>query len=1031
MNIFVIGPYCSGTSSAAKLVHSCGFYIGEPHELLPATSEDLLETLEARWLTDFNDDLLLLFGTNWHSAVHLDVDTLPALLREQLYQRAATWAGRMAQHGHWVCIDPRLCLTARFWLQVLPEALVVLCLRHPRDVVAAALQRRPCPFAHPEAALAAWRRSFLGAVLDTASTRRFVLDYSRLMADPGGEAERLIAFCRTHIPGYIPPADVQEQMARHLMPYWQHQMAERLPDISCAPHDVEGYEAFLAGDQDRLHRALQAFPASSLAFDLDRVVQFHRREIATRDQLIAPLHAQSTALDSLRATHLTDKDLHIATLEKSLATLESQIVDKERHICSLKARLTVLEAQLADNEQLTAGHLADKERHITHLEAQHHQLTLLQQLTEWEVRSLKRSWSYRVGRVLVCPGSLLKMVYRRLKRMHMIPSASPAGGVSAGERVDSPAELMAKYQRLTIRPLFSILIPVYNTPAPWLREALESVCNQVYQEWELCLADDGSTRQETLDVLEEFRMRDPKRIKCARLPGNSGIAVASNTAARLATGTFLALLDHDDVLTPHALLEMALRLEQTPEADLLYSDEDKLTMAGEFVQPFYKPDFSPELLLAQNYLCHFSAIRTSVFWDVGGFQEGIDGSQDFDLFLRVTEVARSVEHIPKILYHWRIVPGSTAADISAKGGPWHESSRQALRAAIARRHWQAEVMDGLLPDTYRVKFAVAPTEQVTIIIPTKDKVDFLQVCIESIRKHTTHPSYEILVISNNSEQEETYAYLERAMRAKILRFLRYDLPFNYAAINNFAVRHCDSPYLLFLNNDTQVTNAEWLTSMLEFAQHKTIGAVGAKLLYRDGTIQHAGVVLGIGGVAGHSHRYMAEHRPGYFGQLNIIRNYSAVTAAYLLTRREIFEAVGGFNEDLAVAFNDVDFCLEVCKAGYRIVYTPYARLYHYESASRGSDTTLENAGRFRAEIAYMLAKWGPWLQHDPYYNPNLTLCREDFSLKTPADVAQMEAFLRAFPSPGQSSSQKPSMPTMPRPLHVLTESTKAVTAQVP
>ena len=613
----------------------------------------------------------------------------------------------------------------------------------------------------------------------------------------------------------------------------------------------------------------------------------------------------------------------------------------------------------------------------------------------------------------------------------MIPSASPAGGVSAGERVDSPAELMAKYQRLTIRPLFSILIPVYNTPAPWLREALESVYNQVYQEWELCLADDGSTRQETLEVLEEFRMRDPKRIKYERLPGNSGIAVASNTAASLATGAFLALLDHDDVLTPNALLEMALRLEQTPEADLLYSDEDKLTMAGEFVQPFYKPDFSPELLLTHNYLCHFSAIRTSVFWDVGGFHEGVDGSQDFDLFLRVTEVARSVEHIPQILYHWRMVPGSTAADISAKGGPWHESSRQALRAAIARRHWQAEVMDGLLPDTYRVKFAVAPTEQVTIIIPTKDKVDFLHVCIESIRKHTTHPSYEILVISNNSEHAETYAYLESAMRDKILRFLRYDVPFNYAAINNFAVRHCDSPYLLFLNNDTQVTNAEWLTSMLEFAQHKAIGAVGAKLLYRDGTIQHAGVVLGIGGVAGHSHRYMAEHRPGYFGQLNVIRNYSAVTAACLVTRREVFEAVGGFNEDLAVAFNDVDFCLEVGKAGYRIVYTPYARLFHYESASRGSDTTLENAGRFRAEIAYMLAKWGLWLQHDPYYNPNLTLCREDFSLKTPADVAQMEAFLRAFPSPGQSSSQKPSMPTMPRPLHVLTESSRAVTAHEP
>jgi GT2 family glycosyltransferase len=578
---------------------------------------------------------------------------------------------------------------------------------------------------------------------------------------------------------------------------------------------------------------------------------------------------------------------------------------------------------------------------------------------------------------------------------------------------EAEAALTAKYERLSTRPLFSILIPVYNTPAPVLRETLASVCNQVYQEWELCLADDGSTRQETLDVLEEFRAREPDRLKCERLPGNSGIAVASNAAARLASGTFLALLDHDDLLTPDALLEMARRLEQVPEADLLYSDEDKLTMDGELVQPFYKPDFAPELLLTHNYLCHFSVIRTTVFWDVGGFHEGVDGSQDFDLVLRVTEVTQHVEHIPKVLYHWRMVPGSAAVDITAKGGPWHESSRQALRAAIVRRHWQAEVIDGLLPDTYRVKFAVHPTERVTIIIPTKDKVDLLQVCLESIRQHTDHPSYEILVVSNNSEDEATYAYLEQAMRDGLVRFLRYDLPFNYAAINNFAVRHCDSPYVLFLNNDTAVTSAEWLTSMLEFAQHRDIGAVGAKLLYPDNTIQHAGTILGIGGVAGHSHRYLPEQSPGYFGQHNLIRNYSAVTAACLLTRREVWEAVGGFNEDLAVAFNDVDFCLKVRQAGYRIVYTPYARLYHYESASRGSDSTPENAERFRAEVAYMLAQWGPWLQNDPYYNPNLTPCRNDFSLKTPADVEAIQAFWRSFPSLEQSARRRSSTPTTP------------------
>jgi GT2 family glycosyltransferase len=964
MNVFVIGPYGSGTSSVAQLLCCGGLYMGEPHELLPPRPANALEGWETPGLGEVNDDLLGLFGTDWRSAARLDVDTLPASLHERLHQRAVTWAARMASHGHWVGTDPRLCYTAGFWLQVLPEALIVLCVRHPEAAVAAMMQRQPCPFPDPESALAAWRRSFSGAAVDTTGRPRLVLDYDHVRTDPEGATDRLVAFCRAHIPHYIPPPDMSEQIASHLLPHMRHQSAASRPAIGYATHDVEGYEALLAADPGRLSRALRAFPTASLAFDIDRLVQFHRSEIAATNQ-----------------------------------SMGLALAAKDRHIDSLNAQLT------ARNTQLLA-----KDRYIATLEARHHQTTVLQQLTAWEVRSLKRSWSYRVGWILVRPGALLKRICYHLRRKDVILPALSGTVAPVGAVVETRAELTARYARLTARPLFSILTPVYNTPAALLRETLESVCNQVYEEWELCLVDDGSTHQETLEVLEEFRAREPARIKCARLPGNSGIAAASNAAARLATGAFLALLDHDDLLTSDALLEMALRLEQAPEADLLYSDEDKLTMSGEVVEPFYKPDFSPELFLTNNYLCHCSVIRTSVFWDVGGFHEGVDGSQDFDLFLRVTEVARRVEHVPRILYHWRMVPGSTAVDSTAKGGPWRESSRQALRAAVARRNWQAEVMDGLLPGTYRVKFAVDPTEHVSIIIPTKDKLDLLRVCIDSIRQHTDHPSYEILVISNNSEQQETYAYLEQTMREGTLRFLRHDIPFNYAALNNFAVRHCDSPYLLFLNNDTEVGGDACLTAMLEFAQQPDIGAVGAKLLYPDNTIQHAGVILGLGGVAGHNHRYLPEHHLGYFGQHNLVRNYSAVTAACLLTRREVFDAVGGFNEELAVAFNDVDFCLKIREAGYRIVYTPYARLYHYESASRGSDHIPENTARFRAEIAYILARWGAWLQNDPYYNPNLTPWREDFSLKTPADVAEQQAFLRSFPSLGHSAPQTPGTP---------------------
>ena len=642
MNVFVIGPYGSGTALLAQLLRYGGLYMGEPHELLPAGPTNSLEDRETPGLGELNDDLLGLFGADWRSAARLDVDTLPASLHERMQQRAATWVARMAQQGHWVGTDPRLCCTAGFWLRMLPEALIVLCVRHPGEAVAAMMQRQPCPFPDPESALAAWRRSFSGAVLDTVGRPRLVLEYDHVRIDPAGATARLVAFCRAHIPSYTPPADMPEQIASNVLPYMRHQTAEPRPGTCYDAHDVQGYEALLAADPERLTRALQAFPTASLAFDIDRLVQFHRSEMAARDQSTTRL--------------LAARDRRIDNLEAQLTTRNMQLLAKDRYIATL--------------------------------EAQHHHATVLQQLTAWEVRSIKRSWSYRVGWVLVRPGALLKRVFYHL-RPNVIPPALSGTVAPAGEVVETRADLVARYARLTARPLFSILTPVYNTPAQLLRETLEAVCNQVYEEWELCLVDDGSTRQETLEVLEEFCAREPSRIKCERLPGNSGIAVASNTAARLATGTFLALLDHDDLLTSDALLAMALRLEQAPEADLLYSDEDKLTMSGEVVEPFYKPDFSPELLLTHNYLCHFSVIRSSVFWDVGGFPEGVDGSQDFDLFLRLTEATQRVEHIPKILYHWRMVSGSAAVDIAAKGGPWHESSRRALRAAVTRRHWQA------------------------------------------------------------------------------------------------------------------------------------------------------------------------------------------------------------------------------------------------------------------------------------------------------------------------------------------------------
>jgi GT2 family glycosyltransferase/ubiquinone/menaquinone biosynthesis C-methylase UbiE len=627
-------------------------------------------------------------------------------------------------------------------------------------------------------------------------------------------------------------------------------------------------------------------------------------------------------------------------------------------------------------------------------------------MSENEVRSLKRSWSYRVGRVLVSPASAVKLTGRYLRARRPATESVPA------PRADilDPVQLAERYAALVRRPLISILLPVYETDSSLLRQTLESVDGQAYLDWQLCICDDASTRRETVQVLERFAAERPERVRLVRHETNRGIALATNAAAELADGEFVALLDHDDLLTPDALLEMALRLQANPDADLLYSDEDKITLDGRRVMPFFKPDFSPELFLTNNYLCHFTVIRRSVFQDVGGFREGFDGSQDYELFLRVSEKARRIEHVPRVLYHWRMSPGSAAADASAKGGQWRETSRRALEDAIERRGLDAKVENGIAPGTYRVRHATDDAARVTIIIPTRDKVDLLRRCVDSILAHTQHPTYEILVISNGSEESRTYEYLDEQQQRGVLRYLRFDEPFNFSRLNNHAARHCDSPYLLFMNNDVEIEVDGWLRAMLEHAQNEQVGAVGAKLLYPDRRVQHAGVVLGVMGVAGHCHRGLAEDSHGYFGQVDVVRNYSAVTAACLLTRREVFEDVKGFSEELEVAFNDVDFCLKCREAGYRVVYTPYARLVHHESASRGRDDLSADKTRFHWEIARVLNRWGGQLYQDPYYNPNLTLWREDFSPRTDEDEVRVAQF-RATISNGKTEPPRAPVAT--------------------
>ena len=534
-------------------------------------------------------------------------------------------------------------------------------------------------------------------------------------------------------------------------------------------------------------------------------------------------------------------------------------------------------------------------------------------------------------------------------------------------------ELQAEILQFSYKPRISIVMPVYNTEEKWLILAIDSVRNQVYSNWELCIVDDASTKTGVKKVLESYRAKD-RRIKVKYLKENRGISGASNEALTMASGDFVGFLDHDDELTRDALFEVVKLLNQNPNLDMIYSDEDKKDLNGRRVEPFFKPDWSPDLFLSTNYLCHFTVIRKSLIDRVGGFRIGFEGSQDYDLFLRVTELTDRIHHIPKPIYSWRKAPGSAAASTFAK--PYaYESAKKAISEALRRRNLKGKVEHGKWRGFYRIRYEIDGTPLVSIVIPTKNW-ELLKNVIRSVKLKSTYKNYEVIIVDNGGCISDTIPYLNRG-RYKVIK---YAGPFNFSKINNFAVKHADGDYLLFLNDDVEVIEPEWIEAMLEHAQRPEVGIVGSLLIYpRDPTtgerdaIQHAGVIIGIA-TANHAFRHLSVNGTTYFGLHMVVRNCSAVTGACAMIRRSVFEEVGGFDENLEVAYGDIDLCLRVKEKGYRIIYTPYAMLYHHECATRKKLHPPEDE-------EYMIRKWGDLIiKGDPYYNPNLTLLRENYSL---------------------------------------------------
>ena len=566
----------------------------------------------------------------------------------------------------------------------------------------------------------------------------------------------------------------------------------------------------------------------------------------------------------------------------------------------------------------------------------------------------------------------------RIKKIYHYPALQTdiAYQIFLQKEHDATAPDMAK---MALLPVLSIIMPVYNTDGELLDEAIQSIVHQSYPHWELSIYDDASSSRETLEVLKKWSRHDQIEVSYGK--DNVHISMASNHAIKQTKGQFIGFVDHDDLLHPHALLEVVQVINEHPDADMIYTDEDKVDLNNTRSDPHFKSDFNLDLLRCQNYIAHFTVIRKSLGNETGWLRKGYEGAQDHDLFLRIAERTDRVHHIPKILYHWRKSKTSTASDHANKSYA-RDAGIRAVQSHFERMHISAIVKAGNYDGTYKPEYQLEQYPEVSIIIPFRDKVNLLKNCLDSIRSNTTYPNYKIFAVDNNSKELSTLKYLKELQRDPKVGVLRFEGAFNYSAINNYAIQQTTNDYILLLNNDIVIPEPGWLHTMMYHIQRKEVGAVGIKLLYEDKKIQHGGVYLGIGGVAGHGFRHFRNSQPTYVYRGHMTQNLSAVTGACLLVKRSVFEKVRGLDEEnLKVAFNDIDLCLKIRQQGYLVVYVGEQYLYHLESKSRGRPRTTQEIERFQSEEKFMKDTWGELLRNDPYYNPNLTLEREDFSIR--------------------------------------------------
>ena len=528
-------------------------------------------------------------------------------------------------------------------------------------------------------------------------------------------------------------------------------------------------------------------------------------------------------------------------------------------------------------------------------------------------------------------------------------------------------------------PKISVIVPMYNTNVKYFEELVNNMIGQTYTNWELCLAD-GSKKENSKII--EICNKD-ERIKYKFLNENKGISQNTNEALKLATGDYIALLDHDDLLPIFALYEVVKTINENPDVKFIYSDEDKI-MNNKRMDPHFKPDFAIDTLRSVNYICHFSIFKKELMEKLGGFRTEFDGAQDYDIILRMSELTNKIVHIPKVLYHWRIHSNSTAAATAGDAKPYaFEAGKKAIESHLERMKIKAKVEHGISLGIYRIIYELNENPKVSIIIPNMDHIDELKVCIDSILNKTTYKNYEIIVVENNSKENSTFKYYEELEKNEKIKVVYYkEKKFNYSKIINFGVKQASGDYIVQLNNDTELLSLNWLEELLgHLTQRKDIGAIGVKLYYPDNTIQHNGVIIGIGGVGGHILKNLPKDERGYFARDSFVQNLSAVTAACIISKKEIYEEVNYMDESFEVAFNDLDFCLKIREKGYLILIDPFVEFIHYESKSRGYEDTEEKIKRFQGEIERFQTKWKTILENgDPYFNPNFRIDIEDYKI---------------------------------------------------